>query len=113
MEWEMFVPKLDFTKGIKQHYRRAQENIAKTAEVNRARQKGKNRPVEYAKGDMVIVRCEVTGIGLSNKLKAGQWSKPVELLEVRENNVKIRDGKGMERWIAKARIKMAERELDF
>ena len=112
MDFDLFAPKLDFSKRIKDNLRRAQDCIARVAKVNKDRHDSKHSAIKYEIGDFVRVSSEVTKVGLSRKLRGDLWSKPIEIVEVIENNVRL-EVNGKSKLINMARIKLAERKLNF
>ena len=112
MNFDMYAPKLEFSKRLKHEWRRAQDSVARVAEANKIRHENKNNPVKYKAGEKIRIRVEATKPGLSNKLKGVRWSDPTEIIEVRGNNVKIKKKSG-EQWVAQARIKKLEQNFAF
>ncbi len=89
MDVELFTPKLHFPLTIKNEWRRAQECVQNVAKVNKAAHDGRNKPTEYAVGDMVRVKCHTTPVGLTRKLQRERWSVPYQVTEVSQNNLTV------------------------
>ena len=111
MDLDLFMPKLYFSRRIK-FLRRARDCADRLAKINKINHDSKHSSINYAAGDFVRVRSEVTKQGLSRKLRGDLWSKPVEVLEVKDNNVKIKVNNKI-RFVNQARVKLMERKLDF
>jgi len=112
MNLDLFTPKLDFSKKIKEYFRRAQSGVVRAAEQNRRRRMGTNKPVSYSTGDHVRVRLLATGPGLSNKLRKDKWSEPTIALAVKGSNVLVKLNRDTS-WVNVERIKLAERLISF
>jgi len=110
MDLDLWAPKLSFTKSIKDDIRRGQENVTKVAMKSAARLKKSCSTSVFKVGDWVRVLDEVTPSGLTRKLRSDIWLQPVEVLEVKNNNVKLRN-KGAVKWVNQGRIKRAEKPL--
>ena len=112
LNWDLFLPKLEFSRQLKDEWRRAQESVSKVADKNRMYQSQKNKPIDFTECKQIRVRNETTKPGMSRKLSI-HWSEPLEVLEVKGNNIKIVDGKGNEKWINQERAKKVESPIDF
>ena len=110
MNWDLFLPKLDFSKKLKENWRRAQEGVARAAAKNKARHDNKNKPISYKTGEWIRLKNEATKVGLSKKLIRNVWSRPLEIKQVLGNNVKLSIN-NKDKWVSQARIKKAEENL--
>ncbi len=112
MNLDLFTPKLDFARKVKECFRRAQSGVMKTAERNKKRQLGANKPRTYSAGDQVRVRAMATATGLSKKLKGDKWSDPTRVLAVKGSNVLLKLNRDTS-WVNVERVKPAENQISF
>jgi len=99
---------LTFSKSIKDDIRRGQESVARAAAKSAIRHDKSCSSAAFKVGDWVRVQDEVTPAGLTRKLRSDIWLQPVEVLEVKDNNVKLLN-KGAIKWVNRSRIKRAEK----
>jgi len=110
MDLDLWTPKLTFSKSIKDDIRRGQESVARVAAKSAIWHDKSCNAAVFKVGDWVRVLDEVTPSGLTRKLRSDIWLQPVEVLEVKNNNVKLRN-KGAVKWVNQGRIKRAEKPL--
>ena len=106
MNLDLYMPKLPYPNKIKDEWRRAQESIKDVTLSNKARHDLKNKPHLYREGDMVRLRIQTVGKGLSRKF-ADKWSSPTKLLKVKNNNVLVTSNNKL-KYINQVHIKPAE-----
>lgn len=109
MDLDLFTPKLQFSKTIKDDFRRSRLNIECAAARSKSMRDKTEKTPGFVVGDRVRVRQEVTSTGLSRKLQGSIWQDPVHVLEVKGNNLFLMD-KGKEKWVNQERVKKAEKK---